>query len=210
MLDEKSRPPEALELGRRLREGRAGQGWSLRQAAEQTGVSNGYLSLMEQGGVRSPSPRYLRALAEHYQLAFDELMALAGHAGSTSGTVAVSRSGRVRRDPEADSAEAVGREPLVTERSAASTTDQLGTRRSLADASRVREGASAWSLEMLARPDGAEAERAKGGAAVGARRNVQAEAGSGVARFGRTRPARRPPPARPRVPPSAARRASLR
>ena len=79
MIDEQSAAQHTAELARLLRDARAAKGWTLRQAAGHTGISNGYLSLIEQGDVRSPSPRYLMILAESYGLAFDRLMALAGH-----------------------------------------------------------------------------------------------------------------------------------
>lgn len=58
------------------------------------GISNGYLSLIEQGNVVSPSPRYLMAMANHYELPFDRLMALAGHP-SGSEPASASRGPRV-------------------------------------------------------------------------------------------------------------------
>lgn len=82
----------AKELGRRLRAGRTAKGWTLRQAAAETGISNGYLSLIEQGEVKAPSPRFLMALANQYGLSYDELMALAGH---PSGPVATSAAAQI-------------------------------------------------------------------------------------------------------------------
>src|SRR4051812_9220023 len=79
MLDKESTYGTARELGQRLREARRAKRWTLRQAAVETGISNGYLSLIEQGEVKAPSPRYLLALADRYELPYDELMALAGH-----------------------------------------------------------------------------------------------------------------------------------
>lgn len=91
MIEEPSRSQDTVALAKKLREGRATKGWTLRKAAAETGISNGYLSLIEQGEVKSPSPRYLMALADKYELAFEHLMALAGH---PSGPVLVTpRSG---------------------------------------------------------------------------------------------------------------------
>lgn len=67
------------DLGGLLRRARHKKGWTLRQAAGETGISNGYLSLMEQGRVKAPSPRYLKSLSEKYGLPFVRLMKLAGH-----------------------------------------------------------------------------------------------------------------------------------
>jgi transcriptional regulator with XRE-family HTH domain len=84
MIDEQSTAARTEELGRLLKEGRASKGWTLRQAAVETGISNGYLSLIEQGEVKSPSPRYLMALADKYELSFERLMTLAGHPSGAS------------------------------------------------------------------------------------------------------------------------------
>jgi transcriptional regulator with XRE-family HTH domain len=84
MIDEQSMEANAAELARILKAARNAKGWTLRQVAAQTGISNGYLSLIEQGDVQSPAPRYLHALADRYQLAFDQLMALAGHPSGPS------------------------------------------------------------------------------------------------------------------------------
>ncbi len=70
-------PPRSL--GQALHERRLELGWSLREAAKRSGVSNGYISLIEHGEVQTPSPRYLLALSQCYGLPFDRLMALAGH-----------------------------------------------------------------------------------------------------------------------------------
>jgi transcriptional regulator with XRE-family HTH domain len=51
----------------------------LRQAEQETGVSNGYLSLLENGKAKAPSPTVLDALATKYALPFDDLMEMAGH-----------------------------------------------------------------------------------------------------------------------------------
>lgn len=63
------------------------KGWTLRHAAEVTGISNGYLSLMEHGQVKAPSPSYLMAISNHYGLPYSQLMEAAGH---PSGAVEVS------------------------------------------------------------------------------------------------------------------------
>lgn len=68
-----------MTLAQLLRRGREAKGWTLRKAAQETGISNGYLSLIEQGRVRAPSPSYLLSLAKSYELSYAELMELAGH-----------------------------------------------------------------------------------------------------------------------------------
>ena len=79
MIDEQSTPDAASKLGAMLREARLEKGWTLRQAATDAGLSNGYLSLIEHGEVRAPSPRYLLSLASSYGLPFPTLMHMAGH-----------------------------------------------------------------------------------------------------------------------------------
>jgi transcriptional regulator with XRE-family HTH domain len=66
-------------LGDVLRAARTERGWTLRHVESETGVSNGYLSLIETGNVKSPAPRYLKTLADAYALDFTALMTLAGH-----------------------------------------------------------------------------------------------------------------------------------
>src|SRR4051794_30816792 len=85
-MTRETKPPRRVsELAKLLRAGRAHRGWSLRQAGTATGISNGYLSLIEQGAVQAPSPRYLMALASAYDIAYDDLLAAAGHPSGSSG-----------------------------------------------------------------------------------------------------------------------------
>jgi transcriptional regulator with XRE-family HTH domain len=127
MLDKESERRRTLELGRRLRDGRGAKGWTLRRAAAETGISNGYLSLIEHGRVKEPSPTVLWALAEQYGIPYDELMALGGHpservTGRTAASPALLESQRhripvpSRRRPVSsiDRAEE-GSEPVVRE-----------------------------------------------------------------------------------------------
>lgn len=79
MVDESRGDNRTAELARLLREGRKAKGWTLREAAAETGISNGYLSLIENGEIRAPSPRYLLVLAERYGVSYESLMTLAGH-----------------------------------------------------------------------------------------------------------------------------------
>ena len=67
------------ELGEFLKSSRMRKHWSLRIAASHTGFSNGYLSLIENGRVRAPSPKCLYSLAEQYDVSYPELMRLSGH-----------------------------------------------------------------------------------------------------------------------------------
>ena len=52
---------------------------TLRIVQEKTGISNAYLSQMENGRIGSPSPNVLFKLANLYNLSYDRLLELAGH-----------------------------------------------------------------------------------------------------------------------------------
>ena len=51
---------------------------SLRAVEAQTGVSNAYLSQLENGKIKTPSPKVLHSLALKYGLPYEQLMELAG------------------------------------------------------------------------------------------------------------------------------------
>ena len=62
-----------------LREARKRKGWSLREAAEVTGIHNAHLSQLETGNINQPGEALLWALADAYQLDYMRLLRLAGH-----------------------------------------------------------------------------------------------------------------------------------
>lgn len=66
-------------LGPTLRRLREGQGLSLRELEQRTGLSNGYLSLLENDKVKQPKPQVLFALSNGLGIAYSELMRLAGY-----------------------------------------------------------------------------------------------------------------------------------
>lgn len=66
-------------LGPTLRRLREGQGLSLRELEQRTGLSNGYLSLLENNKVKQPKPQALFALSNGLGIAYSELMRLAGY-----------------------------------------------------------------------------------------------------------------------------------
>jgi transcriptional regulator with XRE-family HTH domain len=72
--------PEVLNvLGQFLRSAREQRGLSLRSVEEETGVSNAYLSQLEHGRIRQPSPVILHKLAELYGVSYTDAMRLAGY-----------------------------------------------------------------------------------------------------------------------------------
>ncbi len=64
-----------------LRDLRAAKGLSLREVEEATGqaVSNAYLSQLENGRIKKPSPHVLYSLAEVYVVPYEALMERAGY-----------------------------------------------------------------------------------------------------------------------------------
>jgi len=69
------------ELGALLADLRAARGLSLREVEEVTGkaVSNAYLSQLEHGKIKRPSPNVLHRLADVYAVPYEALMERAGY-----------------------------------------------------------------------------------------------------------------------------------
>jgi transcriptional regulator with XRE-family HTH domain len=69
------------ELGPLLGDLRTAKGLSLREVEEATGkaVSNAYLSQLENGKIKKPSPNVLHSLAEVYAVPYEALMEKAGY-----------------------------------------------------------------------------------------------------------------------------------
>ena len=69
------------ELGVLLADLRTAKGLSLRQVEEATGkaVSNAYLSQLENGKIRKPSPNMLHSLSGVYAVPYEALMEKAGY-----------------------------------------------------------------------------------------------------------------------------------
>lgn len=79
-------------FGNALREARLAKGLSLRAVEEATGISNAYLSQLESGKVKQPSPVTLHDLSELYGVSYANLMVLAGYPVPS----------RKKMDPDAD------------------------------------------------------------------------------------------------------------
>lgn len=69
------------KLQRKLRAARLNQGLSLRDVSARSHyqITNSYVSELESGSRRTPSPKHLRALASALKLDFLELMILADY-----------------------------------------------------------------------------------------------------------------------------------
>jgi len=66
-------------LGEVLRKRREQLGLTLRGIEEKIGISNAYLSQVENEKITHPSPSVLQKLADFYSLSYNRLMKLAGH-----------------------------------------------------------------------------------------------------------------------------------
>ncbi len=71
----------AEKLGAFLRSARSGEKLSLRDVEDATGgaVSNAYLSQLENGKIKKPSPSVLHSLSTVYGVEYEELMQRAGY-----------------------------------------------------------------------------------------------------------------------------------
>ena len=83
------------QLGALLADLRTAKGLSLREVEEATGnaVSNAYLSQLENGKIKKPSPNVLHSLAEVYAVPYEALMERAGYLMPSKDTA----SGRRKR-----------------------------------------------------------------------------------------------------------------
>lgn len=100
-MEEKKQP-----LGPFLRAARERRGLTLRAAERAGGVSNAYLSQLESGKIRQPSPLVLHKLAELYEVPYALVLERAGYpapaAGAAAGgpVIVDSRLGPINSDEE--------------------------------------------------------------------------------------------------------------
>ena len=66
-------------LGKGLKLARQARNLSLRDVEEVTGISNAYLSQLENEKVSKPSPHFLDKLARLYEISFEMVMQAAGY-----------------------------------------------------------------------------------------------------------------------------------
>ena len=78
-MNTENTPNKTKSLGEGLRIARELHNLSLRQVEEATGISNAYLSQLENDRVKKPSPHYLHKLAANYDIAYEMLMESAGY-----------------------------------------------------------------------------------------------------------------------------------
>lgn len=70
---------QAQSLGEGLRTARELRKLSLREVEEATGISNAYLSQLENDKIGKPSPHFLHRLAAIYEVDYELLMEAAGY-----------------------------------------------------------------------------------------------------------------------------------
>lgn len=68
-----------VKLDEMLRTLRRISGAKLREVEKKTGVSNAYLSQLETGATKNPSPQVLHSLAAFYDVPYESLMEAAGY-----------------------------------------------------------------------------------------------------------------------------------
>jgi transcriptional regulator with XRE-family HTH domain len=68
-----------IEFGEYIREARKNLNYKIRQIETMTGISNGYLSQIENGKVEIPSPAILKKLAPILNMSYEDLMQKAGY-----------------------------------------------------------------------------------------------------------------------------------
>lgn len=66
-------------LGNFLRDARARHGFTLRDVEGEINVSNAYLSQLEGGKIKQPSPQILHRLCEHYGAPYSVALELTGY-----------------------------------------------------------------------------------------------------------------------------------
>lgn len=67
------------QLGQYLKEKRKSRNLTLRSVEQETGISNAYLSQLENHKILNPSLSILHKLAEFYRISYEYLMKLAGY-----------------------------------------------------------------------------------------------------------------------------------
>ncbi|MHA2315854.1 MAG: helix-turn-helix domain-containing protein [Candidatus Hermodarchaeia archaeon] len=84
-----------MKLGKYLKEARRKKNITLRVAERLTGISNAYLSQLENGRISKPSPSILHKLADCYGVSYDRLMRLCGYPSPKTSKEVLSASFRL-------------------------------------------------------------------------------------------------------------------
>jgi len=85
------------ELSKYLREKRLDLGLTLRKVEDLTGISNAYISQVENAKIIQPTPKILRKLSDCYELSYPRLLEMAGHPiiSNSSSTIQFKTSSRL-------------------------------------------------------------------------------------------------------------------
>jgi HTH-type transcriptional regulator, competence development regulator len=78
---------ESIKLSSFLASARQHKKLTIRAVEAATGISNAYLSQLETGKIRSPSPVILRKLGELYSIPYSTILELAGYPAPESETL---------------------------------------------------------------------------------------------------------------------------
>jgi HTH-type transcriptional regulator, competence development regulator len=97
--------PEQKSLAAIFRESRDRLGLTLREVEAKTGISNAYLSQLEGGKIKEPSPKTLHKLCELYGCSYSLALELAGYPVPTEQKLPVAarfaaRIGKTTQDEE--------------------------------------------------------------------------------------------------------------
>lgn len=84
-------------LGQYLKKIRKEKRLTLRTVEHETGVSNSYLSQVENGKIKKPSPTVLLKLSNFYNVTFKHIMDLAGHPLPSTYETSLPRTQEFRR-----------------------------------------------------------------------------------------------------------------
>lgn len=93
-------------LGKYLQAAREKKGLTLRAVERATGISNPYLSQLESGKIKQPSPIMLHKLSELYEVPYSDVLELAGYPvpdrsnEAVTDIIVASRIGPVTKDEE--------------------------------------------------------------------------------------------------------------
>lgn len=79
MKTEDAEKSEPKSFGEGLKTARELRNLSLREVEEATGISNAYLSQLENNKIKKPSPHFLHKLAALYDIGYELLMESAGY-----------------------------------------------------------------------------------------------------------------------------------
>lgn len=85
----------AKNFGEYLKAARQRKDLSLRAVEEAVGISNAYLSQLEQGKIKQPSPVVLYKLCQLYELSYSEVMQMFGYPMPDDADGSVTHSSRI-------------------------------------------------------------------------------------------------------------------